>query len=174
MATDLVVLLDPMLNQPGKTTINEQHLSHKVSLISMQLWYDAQHQVFTPMLHGAFNQLLGSLTVFLGRVFFVNCLEHRISEAKRISDNLADFFHLVLLFFTVCNCLQFELVDCDMPCYLPQYSFQVPNTNSFQRRRHLTPYLHCVLRKQSSSYVQLLCLSNQGLEAHSYSNCKEE
>ena len=137
MATDLVLLLDPMLNQPGKTTINEQHLSHKVSLDSMQLWNDAQLQVFAPMLHGSFDQLLRSLIVFLGRVLFVKCFEHKIPEAKRISDNLAGFVHLVLHFFTACNCLRLELVDCGMPCYLLQYSFQVPNTNCFQRRRHL-------------------------------------
>ena len=57
----------------------------------MQLWNDAQLQVFAPMLHDAFGQLLSSLTVFLGRVLFVNCFEHKIPEAKRISDNLAGF-----------------------------------------------------------------------------------
>ena len=63
-----MVLLDPMLNQPCNTTVNEQHLSQKVSLDSMQLWYDAQFRVFAPMLHGLANQLLSFLTVFLGRV----------------------------------------------------------------------------------------------------------
>ena len=49
MADNLVVLLNAMLDQPGNTTINEQHLSQKV--------------VFASARHGELNLFLGSGTV---------------------------------------------------------------------------------------------------------------
>ena len=70
--------------------------------------------------------------------------------------------------------IRLEPVDCYMSCYLPQYSFQMPNTNCFQRWRHLTPYLYFVLQKLSAIYAQCLCLSSRRFEAYSYSNYKEE
>ena len=45
--TNLVVLLDPMLDQPGNTTLDVvYHLHHNASLRSMNLGYDAS------MIHG--------------------------------------------------------------------------------------------------------------------------
>ena len=78
---NLVVLLDPMLDQPGDATFDVQQLLINVSLYSMKLGYDAHFHAFAPMFHCEIIQILGTGTVIWGGVFFVNCLEHSVSTA---------------------------------------------------------------------------------------------
>ena len=100
--TNLVVLLDPMHNQPEDAKFDVQHLSINVSLYSMKLGYDAHFHAFAPMFHCGINQILGTGTVIWGGVFFVNCLEHSIPKVKRVSNILTDFGHSLLCFVTLC------------------------------------------------------------------------
>mmetsp|Transcript_15280 Transcript_15280/g.34930 ORF Transcript_15280/g.34930 Transcript_15280/m.34930 type:complete len:205 (-) Transcript_15280:441-1055(-) len=94
--SDLMVVLNPVLDKLADTSLNMSHLADKVSLHAMKLWNDA-HAQLAKVPHCQDDTFLSLVAVLLCWVNLVGHLEHFVPQDESMSNFVAHFLDPVLL-----------------------------------------------------------------------------